>query len=315
MSVTAVFFSKENPQLLAIGLSNGRIEIRDIRHDQDEFVAKSDRHFDSPGFEPIWQIEWLSGGSNSLGQILTISQDGRIMKYNFTTGPFLRGFMLMRLNCVEGVVEGLPIAKSKKIIEGDRHPQALCVQIHPVKKEIYLVGTNEGCIHRCSINYSNKKSPLPFLGDSLLKFQFFISAKNQHHSGVLQVHNGSVFSVEYSPWSPKIFLTCGSDWFIRIWIEGIFKPIVELSSGIGGINCAAWSPVHSTIIVCCTNEVVEIWDIRRRILKPVAVHKFPEIAAPITIIKFVSWIMIFWITFNWNSLNVILSGSPSVAGH
>lgn len=253
-------FSKENPQLLAIGLSNGRIEIRDIRHDQDEFVAKSDRHFDSPGFEPIWQIEWLSG-SNPLGQILTIAQDGRIMKYNFTTGPFLRGFILMRLNCVEGVVEGLPIAKSRKIIEGDRHPQALCVQMHPVKKDIYLVGTNEGCIHKCSINYS------------------------KHHSAVLQVHNGSVFSVEYSPWSPKIFLTCGSDWFIRIWIEGIFKPIVELSSGIGGINCAAWSPVHPTIIVCCTNEVVEIWDIRRRILKPVAVHKFPEIGAPVTIIK------------------------------
>lgn len=263
VSVTAVAFSKENAQLLAIGLSNGRLEIRDIRCEDrsGEFVAKSDHHFGSPGFEPIWQIVWLVKGNDPLGQILTISQDGRIMKFNFTTGPYLNGFLLLRLNCVEGVVEGLPIAKSKKIIEGNRHPQALCVEMHPRRKEVYLVGTNEGCIHQCSINY------------------------HKHHSAVLQVHHGSVFSVKHSPWSPKIFLTCGSDWFIRIWVEGVFKPIVELSNGIGGINCAAWSPVHSTVIACCTNKAVEIWDIRRRLLKPVAVKTFPDIGAPLTIIE------------------------------
>lgn len=266
-SVTAVSFSHRNPQLISVGLSNGKLEVRDIRHDDpEEFVAKSSYHFHSPGFEPIWEIVWLdqtisSTTTDSLGEILTISQDGRVMKFSFTSGPYLRGFQLLRLNCVEGVVEGLAIAKSKAIIEGHRHPQALCVRMHPVEKGSYLVGTNEGCVHKCSINHA------------------------KHHSAVLQVHNGSVFSIAYSPWSPKIFLTCGSDWHIRIWVEGIFKPIVELSSGIGGINCAQWSPVHSTVIVCCTNKCVEIWDIRRRILKPVAVKTFPELGAPLTIIK------------------------------
>lgn len=263
-SVTAVAFSKSNPQLLAVGLSNGKLEVRDIRHiDQEEFVAKSSYNFESPGFEPIWQIVWLDENKtrDSLGEILTISQDGRIMKYSFTTGPYLRGYQLMRLNCVEGVVEGLPIAKSKKIMEGHRHPQALCVKMHHVEKGMYLVGTNEGCLHKCSLNHA------------------------KHHSAVLQVHNGSVFSIAYSPWSPKIFLTCGSDWFIRIWVEGIFKPVVELSNGIGGINCARWSPVHSTVIACCTSKAVEIWDIRRRILKPVSVKTFPEIGSPLTVIE------------------------------
>lgn len=263
-SVTSVSFSKANPQLLAIGLSDGKLEVRDIRHDDpEEFVAKSGYHFACPGFEPIWQIIWLDNESanQSLGEILTISQDGRIMKFNFTTGPYLKGYQLLRLNCVEGVVEGLPIAKSKKIMEGHRHPQALCITMHPVEKSNYLVGTNEGCVHKCSINHA------------------------KHHSAVLQVHNGSVFSISYSPWSPKIFLTCGSDWYVRIWVEGIFKPIVELSSGIGGINCVRWSPVHSTVIACCTSKCVEIWDIRRRILKPVSVKTFPDLGAPITIIQ------------------------------
>lgn len=262
-SVTAVSFASENPQLLAVGLSNGKLEVKDIRHDDsEEFVAKTSHQFNSPGFEPIWEIVWFPGTTkDSLGEILTISQDGRIMKYSFTTGPYLRGFKLLRLNCVEGVVEGLPIAKSKNIIEGHRHPQALCLRMHPVEKGIFLVGTDEGCIHKCSINFA------------------------KHHSAILQVHHGSVFSIAYSPWSPKIFLTCGSDWHIRIWVEGIFQPIVELSSGIGGINCARWSPVHSTVIACCTNKCVQVWDIRRRLLKPVAVKLFTEMASPITIIE------------------------------
>lgn len=261
--VTAVAFSKETPQLLAVGLADGRLEVRDIRHDQDEFVAQSNRHHNSPGFEPIWQIEWIEGSGlfKRFGQILTASQDGRIMKYSFTAGPYLQGSILMRLRAVEGVVEGIMIAKSKDLIDANRHPQALCLRMHPQNKEIYFVGTNEGCRHRCSINYSKQ------------------------HSGILQVHNGSVYNIEYSPWSPKIFLTCGSDWYIRIWIEGIYKPIVELSRGIGCVNNALWSPINSTIIASCTSEAVEIWDIRRRILKPVSTHKFPEANSSITVIK------------------------------
>lgn len=58
--VTAVAFSKNSPQLLAIGLYNGRVEIRDITVQDDSVVAESDRKT-SPGYEPIMQIEWVEG--------------------------------------------------------------------------------------------------------------------------------------------------------------------------------------------------------------------------------------------------------------
>lgn len=56
--VTAVRFSKKSPQLLAVGLYDGRVEIRDITKEEGPPIAKSDRK-SSPGFEPVMQIEWV----------------------------------------------------------------------------------------------------------------------------------------------------------------------------------------------------------------------------------------------------------------
>lgn len=59
--VTAVEFSKETPQLLAVGFFNGMIQVLDISDsDTDCIVAKSQRNASS-GFEPIWDMKWLFG--------------------------------------------------------------------------------------------------------------------------------------------------------------------------------------------------------------------------------------------------------------
>lgn len=59
--VTAVEFSKETPQLLAVGTFNGMIEVLDISYsDTNCIVAKSQRN-SSAGFEPIWDMKWVLG--------------------------------------------------------------------------------------------------------------------------------------------------------------------------------------------------------------------------------------------------------------
>lgn len=59
--VTAVEFSKETPQLLAVGFFNGMIEVLDISYSDTNFiVAKSQRNA-SAGFEPIWDMKWILG--------------------------------------------------------------------------------------------------------------------------------------------------------------------------------------------------------------------------------------------------------------
>lgn len=260
--VTSIAFSKKNPQLLAIGLYNGEIEVRDVMLEGDEALLAKSHRSTSPGFEPVWDIQWIPGedlfGVNE--QLLTVSQDGRVMKYSFITGLYLLGYQQLQLNRVDGVVEGLQVVKKKDFIEANRHPNAMFLQMHPTKTDDYFVGTDEGCLHRSSINFPT-----------------------QHK---MQAHDGRVHCLEFSPWSPKIFLTCGSDWCIRIWIEGLFIPICELSSGIGSVQYAYWSPSHPTIFVCLNKYHVEIWDLKRKTLKPAYMHKFGAANQPLTTMKF-----------------------------
>lgn len=100
--------------------------------------------------------------------------------------------------------------------------------------------------------------------------------------------------MEFSPCSPKIFLTYGSDWYIRIWIEGITQPIVELCSDFNPIRSgkwmyetkwkhipyvvvmpsAYWSPNNSTIIASTSRSSLCIWNIRKSTLKPASTRTF-----------------------------------------
>lgn len=59
--MTAVDFSKEFPQLLAVGFFNGMIQVLDISDsDTNSIVARSQRNA-SAGFEPIWDMKWVFG--------------------------------------------------------------------------------------------------------------------------------------------------------------------------------------------------------------------------------------------------------------
>lgn len=122
------------------------------------------------------------------------------------------------------------------------------LQMHPTDASIYFIGTNEGSLHKCSIYYPHQ------------------------HMRVLQTHKYGVSCMEFSPWSPKIFLTCGTDWTIRIWIDDIVEPIVELRNGFEPIHCAVWCPSNSTILVSSTRSQLSIWDLKTNCLRPASTH-------------------------------------------
>lgn len=61
--------------------------------------------------------------------------------------------------------------------------------------------------------------------------------------------------------------------YVRIWVEDIDEPIVELRSGFEPIKCASWCPANSTIIACTTKSSLNIWDIKTNCLWPAAVHR------------------------------------------
>lgn len=59
---------------------------------------------------------------------------------------------------------------------------------------------------------------------------------------------------------------------MRIWVDGITRPLIELLDDFQPIHWAKWSPINSTIIVCVNRNTCSIWDLRRNILKPMGKH-------------------------------------------
>ncbi|KAM8709444.1 hypothetical protein ACLKA7_016277 [Drosophila subpalustris] len=251
--VTAICFSPYLPSLIAIGLYDGSVEVRDVSSFNTPTIAVSQRST-SPSCSPVVAIRWLKQVTdddlNEVDPFLSLSQDGSVTRFGLTKTPYLLGFTQMTLERIEGHPEGIRVPLSPtSTVESNRHPQGLYITTHPVHKDIYYILTDEGCIHKCSINYQHQ------------------------YLEVLKCHDGGVNVMEFSPWSPKLFLTCGNDWYVRIWIDGITRPLIELLDDFQPVHWANWSPTHSTVIVSMNRDTVSIWDIRRNILKPMGKHE------------------------------------------
>ncbi|XP_020284729.1 WD repeat-containing protein 78 isoform X2 [Pseudomyrmex gracilis] len=212
-------WSKERPNLLAVGFYNGNVKVIDVRAKEVNVIRQSCRET-SIASSPQWQVQWWVGDEqfDYQEQIYTSDQDGRVYCYRF--GEDLLATEIMRLYRVEGKLAG--ISRTDHCVTYDvlisRQPGALVLRRHPTSSNIYFVGSDEGCIYRCSTNYL------------------------YHYIDCFLAHNGPVYSLEFSPFCQKLYLTCGADWCTRIWAEGVTEPLITLSTAMACVRNACWSP-------------------------------------------------------------------------
>lgn len=167
--------------------------------------------------------------------------------YRFTEDFFATE--MMRLYRMEGKLGG--VGRTNHCVAYDvlisRQPGALVLRRHPTLSNIYFVGSDEGCIYRCSTNYLH-----------------------QHVDSFL-AHNGPVYSMEFSPFCEQLFVTCGADWCIRIWVEDLTEPLIVLSTEMACVQSVCWSTTCSTVLASIINNQICIWDIRRKIHVPTSI--------------------------------------------
>jgi hypothetical protein len=249
--VTSVNFSTDRPNLLACGFYNGSVIILDISSRSKNIIAVSSRET-SPSYEPVLQIFWLrTDGYHQNEELITCCQDGRICKYG--RDKILNCFPMMRVTRMEGKIEGIDQSRrcGSRDIPVSRHPAALLLTRHPLDTLTYFVGTDDGCIHKCSINYLH------------------------HHMDVFRAHNGPVYSMQFSPFCSKIFLTCGADYCIRIWTEDVGQPLLALNTSMEAVRNASWSPINATTIASVSGNDVHFWDITRTVFLPASTTASP----------------------------------------
>lgn len=114
-------------------------------------------------------------------------------------------------------------------------------------------GTEDGWIHKCSVSYADT------------------------YMDSYDAHTGPVYQVQLSPYRPGLFLSCSSDWSMRLWQEGRSTPLLVFQSSECEINDVQWCPVNSTMFVSVTNGgKLELWDFSTSCIRPVSEHCAPN---------------------------------------
>uniref|UniRef100_A0A8C9SSV5 Dynein axonemal intermediate chain 4 n=1 Tax=Scleropages formosus TaxID=113540 RepID=A0A8C9SSV5_SCLFO len=225
-AVTALDFSGHNGCLLAVGMHNGSIATYNVQSKEKTPITDSSE-YPHKHTGPVWQVKWVSQerahSEEEKGEALvSVSADGRICKW----------VLKKDLDCL--------------VIW--REVPGLCFDFHPEDSNIYLTGTEEGFIHKCSCSY------------------------NEQYLETYKEHKGPVYQITWSPFSPDVFLSCSSDWTIQLWRQDLLEPVLVFTSPCMAVFDVAWSPKWATVFGVVTEKRLEIWDLGASILDPTIVQ-------------------------------------------
>uniref|UniRef100_A0A8C4L4D5 Dynein axonemal intermediate chain 1 n=1 Tax=Equus asinus TaxID=9793 RepID=A0A8C4L4D5_EQUAS len=219
----------DHPYLVVVGHYDGNVAIYNLKkpHSQPSFrsSAKSGKHTD-----PVWQVKWQKDDMDNNLNFFSVSSDGRIVSWTLVKSE------LVHTDVIKLKVEG----STTESLEGLQLHTVGCGTAFDFHKEIdymFLVGTEEGKIYKCSKSYSSQ-----FLD-------------------TYDAHNMAVDAVSWNPYHTKVFMSCSSDWTVKIWDHTIKTPmfIYDLNSAVGDV---AWAPYSSTVFAAVTtNGKTHVFDL------------------------------------------------------
>ncbi|XP_012577584.1 PREDICTED: WD repeat-containing protein 78 [Condylura cristata] len=249
--VTAVDFSIGAPNLLAVGYHNGSIAVYNVQSNSNIPVLDSS---ESPQnhLGPIWQLQWIEQDRGTTGDdkreiLVSISADGRISKWVIRKGLNCHDLMRLKRTTVASTKKGGEKEKKGEALIARQAP-GMCFAFHPKDTNIYLAGTEEGHIHKCSCSY------------------------NEQYLDTYRGHKGPVYKIVWNPFCHDVFLSCSADWGAIIWQQEHLKPFLTFYPTTYVVYDVAWSPKSSYIFAAANESRIEIWDLHFSILDPLIVH-------------------------------------------
>lgn len=250
--VTALAFSQKHANLLAVGLFNGNILVFDVRNNNTPpLVSTNDS--EHKHMSPVWHLKWTdrdrgssTGDEDEMEVLMSVSSDGRVTQWMIRKG--FESLDYLKLKRVMG-----KSSQKKEKNDGfiSRHSGGLCFDIWGQDRSIYICGTEEGFIHRCSTSY------------------------NEQYLDTYYGHSGPIYKLAWSPFLKNSFLSASADWTIRLWKSNRTSPCLTFNSSSKAVYDICWSN-HSATLFCCVNEnAVELWDLSKSTLDPIYVANPP----------------------------------------
>ncbi|XP_072130795.1 dynein axonemal intermediate chain 4 isoform X2 [Mobula birostris] len=255
--VTALDFSSDSPNLLAVGFYNGLVAIYNVRNSENGLLLDSSNDMNKH-IGPVWQLKWTEQDRNSKGDekegtLFSIAADGRIAKWTLAKGLESSDLMRIKRTSVQTAKKIITDKEKKSEASISRQAPGMCFDFHPKETNIYLAGTEEGYIHKCSCSY------------------------NEQFLETYGVHKGPVYKIAWSPFSHDTFLSCSSDWSIHLWSQEIVRPVLRFTSTVTkAVHSITWSPKSATVFGAVNEDRVEIWDLSVNILDPIIIYPATE---------------------------------------
>jgi len=235
-------FHPEHPSLLAIGCYDGTVMVFDIRLKSNKPLysssIKTGKHTD-----PVWQVHWNKEEFSKELSFYSISSDGRVASWIMSKNE-LKMEPIMQLKLVAAVKEDIGEDTSISGLAG-----GCCFDFNTNNEHLFLVGTEEGKIHKCSKAYSGQ----------------YLETYEGHHM--------AVYAVKWNPFHPDVFLSCSVDWTVKLWNHNEASPIMsfDLGNAVGDI---AWSLYSSTVFTAVTSDgKVHTFDLHENKHEPLSEQK------------------------------------------
>jgi len=235
--VCCVDWHPTHPAVLAVGLYDGTVLVYDVRAKTKKPIYQStvrtNKHTD-----PVWEVRWNDDAASGTLNFFSISSDGRVSNW-FLLKNKLESEEVMELKLMSGTGSGDDDETSLAGLAG-----GLCFDFNPQSEHLFLVGTEEGRIHKCSKAFSGQ------------------------YLETYEGHTMAVYTVRWNPFHSKIFISASADWTVKLWDHMNRFPILsfDLAQAIGDV---AWAPYSSTTFAAITSDgpgastsgVVHIYDL------------------------------------------------------
>ncbi|KAL4659002.1 dynein intermediate chain 1, axonemal-like [Arapaima gigas] len=195
--------------LVAVGFYSGSVAIYNLKEKSTQpmyrSTAKCGMHAD-----PVWQVKWQKDDMDSNHTFFSVSSDGRVVSWTL-------------IKASRSDIEFFNKSFSFSVVCGTSF------DFHKQIDYLFLVGTEEGKIFKCSKSYSSQ----------------FLETYDGHHM--------SVDAVRWNYFHPKVFISGSADWTVKIWDHTIRTPMFtfDLNSAIGDV---VWSPYSSTVFAAVTTD-------------------------------------------------------------
>ena len=229
--------------LLAVGCYDGTVMVFDVRNKVNKPIyvstIKTGKHTD-----PVWDVKWQDDDIAKQLGFMSISSDGRVANW-----------LMSKNSLIMETAMSLKLVNSEQGEMGDEDvglsglASGCCFDFNKASEHLYLVGTEEGKIHKCSKAYSGQ----------------YLETYNGHHM--------AVYAVKWNPYHPRVFLSCSADWTVKLWDHSCSDPIMSFDLG-NAVGDVAWSPYSSTVFAAVTSDgKVHVFDIKENKHEPICEQK------------------------------------------